>query len=154
MKWIDVPGYLKKWRRAVQHAAEQFNWTMAPRKISAVENNLRQKETIDMGLLDEKFQKQVVEQLILEPLKRKELIRLNPFLTDIGKHTKNHHLIAHNKTAVLQAFNQATYQKVLLDIYEKVTMTPVTQKINKDYLISRFFNIEHLSLLKWAAYED
>jgi hypothetical protein len=154
MKWIDKKIYMSKWRDAVHYAAERFEWSIDEYRLSKVENCLLQKKTIDFGLLNEKFQKQVIQQLISDPLKQKELIRLNPFLADIGKQTQDHRLIEHNKNAVLQEFNQIKYQQTLIDIYKKVATTPVTQEIKKEYLLSRFFNIEHLSLLKWATYED
>lgn len=154
MDWIDRKAYLAVWRHAVEAASERFKWNPGHHDLSDAESRLLDQEIIDFGLLNEKFQKQIIRQLLTDPKKQIKIIDLNPVLSKIQAFKTDARLINRNKATVINEYGPQRYEQRLIDIYQKVCATPVTQSIRKEVLLSHFFNLETFSLLKWAAYED
>ena len=46
------------------------------------------------------------------------------------------------------------YRKKLLNVYRKVSTTPVHHHIDKKALVASFLNLEQFSLLKWSEYTE
>jgi hypothetical protein len=109
-------------------------------------------DVIDMGMLNEPFQKQIISTVLSSITNRNKLIRLNSFLSNPGKVSNKDELIQHNREAVLFNYNKAKYKEKLIGIYAKVVRDKVCQKINKKVLISEFLSLDNFSLLKWCDY--
>jgi len=111
-------------------------------------------ETVDFGMLDEPFQKQIISHIISSKDRQKELIRLNPYLSSVGIVPDRKTLIKNNIAAVHSNFNKVIYKEKLLQIYKKVSNNPVSHSIDKKILLSQFLNPRHFSLLKWCEYSE
>ena len=107
---------------------------------------------IDLGLLDEVFQKTVISHILENRTHRDRMIRLNPFLKSPGTVPNREVLIQNNKSAVLNNYNERLYQEKLINTYTRVMKASVKQSIDKNRLLDRFFNPKTFSLLKWGDY--
>ena len=114
---------------------------------------MTQDNTIDFGLLNERFQKEILGETLTRPSAKRDLVALNPFMADPGKTAHRHARIAHNRKRVRTLYNRARYRKTLLDIYKKVVRTPVRHRIDKGRLLISFFDLNRFSLLKWCRDE-
>lgn len=110
--------------------------------------------TIDFGLLNEPFQKQIISTILSNRTNRTRLIRLNTFLTNPGDVSNRDDLIRNNMEAVLLNYNKQRYKENLMDTYAKVIRNGVRQKIDKKTLLSEFLTLKNFSLLKWCDYDE
>lgn len=149
--WFDRTSYVAAWRDTVTRAGRQFGRPVPPEEISGMASRLSRSSHMDFGMLNEKYQGQVLKHLILNPEKKGTLIELNPKLADLS-HPQGE-IIEHNREIVLSKYNADIYRKNLLGIYRRVVDTPVRHHIRKDVLLSHFWNPTRMSLLKWGDYE-
>ena len=56
--------------------------------------------------------------------------------------------------AVLFSYNKTRYREKLIKIYARVVNSSVRHSIDKNILLSQFFNPETFSLLKWGDYAE
>jgi hypothetical protein len=111
-------------------------------------------QTIDFGLLDESFQKQVIAQVIADDVEHKILIRLNPFLSSAGEIENGPNLLKNNVKAIVNGYSKGIYTEKLLKTYGQVIQKPVRQQIDKNRLASAFLDLNRFSLLKWGIAEE
>ena len=110
-------------------------------------------DQVDFGLLNETFQKEIIERLAFEPADYNVLISLNPFLSRPGPPEEgSEDLIRNNSQMIRDHFNSDLYSNQLLEVYQAVINTPIQHQIDKKRLISSFLEMESLSLLKWGPY--
>jgi hypothetical protein len=150
LDWIDYHQFYRKWRRWVHKTCLLFNFQLDEDRITTAFDAITQSGTIDFGLLNEAFQKQIVLRLIRTRKAYAELMRLNPFLSNPGSMADKTMLIEKNKAAIAACYNKTRYRQRLMETYQRISATPVKQKIDKKVLISAFFNLEKFSLLKWS----
>ena len=60
-------------------------------------------------------------------------------------------VIERNHRIITKKYNRQIYQKTLMQIYNRVIREPVRQRIDKKVLLTRFFDLNTFSLLKWAT---
>lgn len=152
LDWIDRDDFSNRWHEAVRRAANRFGLAISDITVSKAFERLVGEATIDFGMLDEAFQRQVLSRLIAVPSAKKEMIRTNPWLSDAGEATAVPSVIEKNRTAVLDRYGMDRYRDRLLRIYDKVVNQPVRHRIDKKILLHSYFKLENFSLLKWAAY--
>ena len=109
---------------------------------------------MDFGILDEFFQKQILQSLIIDPGKKKRLVDINPFLERYAIPADAHALISHNRQVVLKEFNAGVYRDRLLATYRAVQRNTVKQHIDKYRLAAFFLDPDAFSLLKWGPYVE
>ena len=114
---------------------------------------LTRNETIDFGLLSEKFQRQVLARLICSPSAKGELVSLNPWLSCPGAVANPSAIIENNRRAVLRHYGTVQYRNRLLTIYDQIVTHPVCHGIDKRALREAFFDLDRFSLLRWGAYD-
>ncbi|MGD9080194.1 MAG: hypothetical protein PVG96_12685 [Desulfobacterales bacterium] len=154
--WFEVDDFYKKWKRTIQQTANQFGFAIDNEQIQDTFASLTAGGTIDFGLLDEGFQKQVIGRLVTQnaSVYVAELLSLNPGLAQIGRVTNEANLIEANRNAVAQSYNMTQYRQKLLAIYAHVATTPIRQRINKKTLLAEFIDLTKFSLLKWGDYGE
>ncbi|QTA89576.1 hypothetical protein [Desulfonema magnum] len=152
LQWITINRFYEKWKSCVLQACERFDYRISEECIRKAFDSLTKHGLIDFALLDEAFQKQIISRILSDNKEAHTLIRLNPYLSTPGDVSDNASLIQNNMSAVRSNYNQAEYKKNLMDIYSRIVRDSVSQRIDKNILLSQFFNLEEFSLLKWGDY--
>lgn len=150
VEWIDKTIFYKKWKSCIIKSCERFNVHLDQEKIYNAFEKMIQNGTIDFGLLDESFQKQIINRLLSNKKNTNRLVRLNPFLAHPGDIADRENLIQNNRHAVLNHYNKARYRETLSATYARVLKNTVRQRIDKSFLVKAFLNPETFSLLKWS----
>jgi hypothetical protein len=153
MDWLDRSGYLDTWRNALGKACRRFAFVIPPESVSKAEARLAGSTGIDFGLLNEKYQKEVIQHLLEDPAKMTALKKMNPFLEDLADLPVSQNRIRRNREVVLEDYSAERYQDTLQDIYKHAANETVCHGIRKETLITEFLDPCRLSLLKWGMYE-
>jgi len=152
LEWIDSKAFSTRWKTAFRTVCRGFDFHSCDNHIRKALAAVMSGNRIDFGLLDEKFQWQVLSKIIKDKPARRELIRINPFLTEPGYVKNPDELIRKNRAAVLDTYNEAGYTENLLGVYQKIIEKPVTHRINRQLLLHCFLQPDRFSLLKWGPY--
>ncbi len=85
--WLELDHFYKKWNRTVQNTGKLFDLVIDNDRIQNTFASLTADGTIDFGLLDEEFQKQVIGRLLTHNAHAHvdKLLSLNPSLAGIGR---------------------------------------------------------------------
>ena len=152
--WIELDDFYKKWKRTIHNTAKRFDHVIDNDRIQNIFASLTADKTIDFGLLDEEFQKQVIGRLLTQNAHAHvdELLSLNPSLAGIGRAAHEKDLIETNHNAVARSYSMAQYRQKLLTIYAHVATTSIRQRIDKKTLLAEFSDLTKFSLLKWGDY--
>lgn len=154
LDWIDRQALMDTFTRCIRQAADRFDNIVDPAPVAEdLADNLRT-GTIDFGLLNESYQRQIIARVVARPEAAAALSALNPFLASPGEVADKTELIRRNKARVLSRYNPTTYQETLVDIYNQVRRTEVRHQPDKARLLKLFLTPENLSLLKWGDYES
>ncbi len=154
LEWIDQKNFFSIWKQNVEKACARLNCTIDEAAIENAYQLMTGNHTIDFGLLDESFQKQVIAHVIADDVEHKILVRLNPFLSSAGEIENGPNLSKNNAKAIVNGYNQESYKEKLLKIYGHVIQKPVRQQIDKSRLASAFLDLSRFSLLKWGFAEE
>lgn len=155
--WIGEKELFDRWHACILENSVLYGYRIRTKQIAEGFDRLTRDRTVDFGLLDEKFQKQVISRVLADRTAKQTLIALNPFLAapgKIGNDRTQQALIHRNREAISRHYSRSGYRKNLLDIYEKVIRTPVRHHIDKDRLLRSFFDLNHFSLLKWCDHVE
>jgi hypothetical protein len=152
--WFELNYFYKKWKATIHRTAGLFDLVIGNDRIQNTFTSLTAGGTIDFGLLDEVFQKQIIGHLLTHNAKAHvdELLSLNPFLAEIGETANEKSLIEKNRHAVAHSYGMEQYRQKLLTIYANVDRTNIRQRIDKKTLLAEFFDLTKFSLLKWGDY--
>jgi hypothetical protein len=150
VEWIDKTIFYEKWTSCIIKSCELFNVHLDQEKIDNAFEKMIKNGAIDFGLLDESFQKQIINRLLSNKKNTNRLVRLNPFLSHPGDIADRENLIQNNMHAVLNQYNKARYREILIEIYARVLKDTVRQRIDKHFLVKAFLNPDAFSLLKWS----
>ena len=152
--WFELDDFYRKWKHTIHRTANLFEFLIDNDRIQKIFASLTAGGTIDFGLLDEAFQKQVIGRLVTQNVHAHidELLSLNPGLAGIGRAANEKDLIEANRNAVARSYNMAQYRQKLLTIYAHVATTSIRQHINKKTLLAEFMDLTKFSLLKWGDY--
>jgi hypothetical protein len=63
-------------------------------------------------------------------------------------------LVQNNAMKTALHYSRSKYRENLLEIYDIITNTTITQNIDKRALLLQFFVPENFSLLKWNSYVE
>jgi hypothetical protein len=152
--WFELNYFYKKWKATIHRTAELFDLVIGNDRIQSTFSSLTAGGTIDFGLLDEAFQKQIIGRLLSHNAKAHvdELLSLNPFLAGIGRTANEKGLIEKNRHAVARSYGLEQYRQKLLKIYAHVDRTHIRQRIDKKTLLAEFLDLTKFSQLKWGDY--
>ena len=152
--WVGKKEFFSKWQASILKNCEIFNYPVDTRTIHDAYLKITDDGTIDFGLLDEAFQKNIIMYILSYDHARVTLSRLNPFLSAPGHVSDPDLLIKRNRMAVKKNYNHILYRAKLLEIYRRVAKVNVSQRLNKSTILSHFLNLNEFSLLKWEKYVD
>jgi len=110
LKWIDRDDFSNRWHEAVRRSANRFGLAISDANVSKAFERLTGRETIDFGLLDEAFQRQILSRLIAASSAKKELVRSNPWLSDARKGAAVPGVIEKNRRAALDRYGMDRYR--------------------------------------------
>jgi hypothetical protein len=150
--WIGSSGFFEKWNRTLQDTCKLFGVQIDKERIQNAYDSITADGTIDFGLLDEDYQRDVILKLLSDKAYLQDLLRLNPFLSEIGKACNEIDIIKKNRSAVVRNYNMSLYRQKLLAAYEAVNAYSVHQRIDKEILLMQFLDLTKFSLLKWGDY--
>jgi hypothetical protein len=147
---FDSEAFNNQWRKTIKGTARIFGLQIDPAQIQAAYSAITKGGMIDFGLLGEKFQKQVLQNLLSQRAYMQQLLNVNPLLSNFGSTTAHKNIIESNRNAVNDNYHMAQYRENLLKLYTQVVATSVRQHIDKKKLLSEFFDLNRFSLLKWG----
>ncbi|WP_372678161.1 hypothetical protein [Desulfosarcina sp.] len=153
LAWIDARTFSRDWHLSVFNAADRYGHPVVVDRVNRAFARLTRSETIDFGLLSEKFQRQLIARLIADPSAKVELVRLNPWLSHPGEVSNPSAIIENNRRAIMQNYGAEQYRRRLMAIYDQVAQYPVCHQIDKRALRESFFDLDRFSLLQWGAYD-
>ena len=154
LKWIGKDNFFNRRLACIAANSDRFNYKIdLPRSFQAIQKSIVN-DTVDFGILDERFQKNILSRVLRSTADKNRLIECNPWLSTTAGVADNTGLIAHNRNAVMTGYNESVYRKTLLKIYHRVIHTPVKHRIDKKILLSQFFDPTSFSLLTWGDYVE
>jgi hypothetical protein len=150
--WVGLEGFFEKWNRAIRNACKLFDIQIEQDRIQSAYNSITADGTVDFGLLNEDYQRQVILRLLSDKAHLQDLLKLNPFLSKTGKGRNEKDIVKINRRAVIRNYNMSLYRQKLLTTYEAVNAYGVRQRIDKKILLAEFLDLTKFSLLKWGDY--
>ena len=154
LQWIDKDKYRAEWTACVQEVSDRFDTPLRRTALDSAFGAITAEDQVDFGLLNEFYQKQIIEHILDNPTAKTKLIEMNPWLADPTGVVIDDDLIAANQQAVKEHYNSNIYRETLMAIYRQVVADPVRQRIDKQKLLSAFLDLETFSLLKWGTYVE
>ena len=154
VEWIGKNNFYQRWKGCILKICRQFDYEIDKTSLDKIFPQVIENESIDFGILDEPFQKQIISHITSNRNKKKELISLNPYLATVGYVPDKQRLIDNNIKSVFSNYNIDTYREKLIEIYKKVSNNPVSHSIDKKILLSQFIDPHQFSLLKWCEYSE
>lgn len=152
MNWIEPEGFFDLWKRTIKDTCKRFGIRISNERIQGAYNFITADGKIDFGLLNEDCQRQVILKLLADDAHLQDLLKLNPFLLEIGKIRNEKDIIKTNRRAIIRNYNMSLYRQKLLNAYETVRTHRVRQRIDKKILLAEFLDLTKFSLLKWGDY--
>jgi hypothetical protein len=153
LEWIQKEDFYHTWQRTVSEAADRLKTSVDREDMNQYLTRLAEAGVVDFGILNERFQRQVLSHVLTRPEAKTHLAVQNPGVLfsvpekDLGK------ILETNCRVVADHYGLERYREQLLSIYKKIIQQPVEQHINKQILMDAFFDLDRFSLLKWGAYE-
>ncbi len=151
-KWIDRIEFSEEWLETIQSVSGSYGINFHQNRLQKSYEEMRSREFLDFGLLNEKFQSRILERLITDAKSRKELMTINPFLMNLQEPEISKEMIKSNRDLIRRSFTESAFSSSLLSVYRKVINKPVQQQIDKEILVSRFMHPDRFSLLKWGKF--
>jgi len=153
LHWIDVDAFCRVWHKTVSDTSARYGHAIGAEMAQTAFARMTRGGQVDFGLLNEKFQREVLTRMTAEPSVKMALIEQNPWLAKPGVVKDPAGLIRNNRLAIQQHYNTEQYGRRLLAIYQVVACQPVRHRIDKAVLVDAFFDLNYFSLLKWGDYE-
>ena len=153
LAWFDAKAFRHSWYTAVAEAAACYGNPVESRDAEIAYGCLTRHGKVDLGLLSERFQRQVASRLMKTRSDRELLMELNPSLKAFGAHPASPAVIAANREAIVERYGRPQARRRLLTVYEGIVRHFVRHRIDKAVLQRSFFDLDRFSLLKWGAYE-
>lgn len=148
--WLGKNKLFTKWKHCVIKTCSDFSCTIASESIADHFKATIKDGTIDFGLLNETFQRMVIRRIRSSKSSHRQLITLNPFLSQPGKVPDETDLVHHNKQIVERNYTTERYRDTLMNIYATVVKHRIRHGIDKKKLMWLFFNLDNFSLLRWC----
>lgn len=151
LEWLDADLVAQQWKSTMGRMVLRLKHPCSHAEIDAAWHAISEKGRIDFGLLDEKFQQQIIEKLIIDESACEIMIRLNPFLSCPGPPDDSKDLVDGNRAVVTRYYSPENYACRLLHLYTHVVNNDVIQSIDKAVLLKSFLAPQYFSLLKWGG---
>jgi hypothetical protein len=152
--WIGRTALFERWQSCVRHACDVFHYPIQQDCITASFERVTANGHIDFGLLNESFQKKIIQRVLAAKENSSTLQQMNSFLVRPGEVAQTDRLVRENKDAIMSNYDERSYCRRLMRIYKSVSQQPVEQRIDKTVLLSEFLKLSQFSLLKWCGYVE
>ena len=152
LSWIDENKYRSDWKACVIDVSNRFHLQTDDDDLEKALGRITADGQIDFGLLGEKYQHEVIGRVLNQRSARPQLTAANPWLVAPSDLAPDDDLIAANRQAVEAHYGRSMIRDTLLKTYRKVARKTVHQRIDKNKLLSIFFDLPRFSLLKWGSY--
>jgi hypothetical protein len=107
-------------------------------EIETYFDSVRQRGSVDFGMLSEDLQRQVIQRAACSSKSRRKLIYLNPFLKKLIYLKEDYPIIEHNQSVIAIEYSPEKNRERLLETYRKVVRKTPLQSIRKEVLLRRF----------------
>jgi hypothetical protein len=154
LDWIGKDNFFNRRFACVVANSDLFHYKIDQAQIFRAIQKSIVDDMVDFGILDERFQKIILNRIIRSTVDKNRLIACNPWLSAPDGVADKTGLIEHNRSAVRNTYNENVYRQTLLKIYQHVVHTPVRHQIDKRTLLSQFFDPSSFSLLTWGGYVE
>ncbi len=151
MDWIGPDRLIQQFQKCYRHNCRLFAPSHPMPTAQAFTAPLQKETTIDFGMLDEPLQTDVINAVITDSSKQRQLQDLNPVLMRMGRETDAEQRIESNRKRIHEVYGQKAAAERLERVYKQVLNRPVQHRIDKSRLIGKFFNLNNFSLLKWCS---
>ncbi len=150
--WIGRERFYEKWAASMIKAYAIFKLQLHQKQIERSFEQIIENDRVDFGQLDEIFQQEIISRLCTQKSDSRQLINLNPFLSNPGQVADTARLIDINNQTVRKCYGKSASQKRLLSIYAHVATHSITHCIDKKILLKTFLSQSRFRLLKWGDY--
>ena len=150
--WFDRQQFSDQWQSTVVQAANAFGHRLETDQIAEALAKMTREGSIDFSILDERFQRQVLETLLRKRRHRNVLRQINPFLGAPATWLASASDIEQNRQLIARHYAVDGYRERLMDVYNQVKQRPIRQRIDKDALFASFFQLDRFSLLRWQTH--
>lgn len=150
--WIAKEELLHSYQTTIENSLKSFGCGSTNYNTAEGFAGFISRDGLDFGMLNERFQKQIIMRVLSSAVDKKSLAAANPFLRKMDT-AADQAVVTHNRQTVLANYSQTAYRENMLKIYESVKQMNVVQSINKQKLLRRFLTPSRLNLLKWSTYE-
>lgn len=154
MDWVGRQRLLDRFQACLDFNRCAYGPYWPPTWADTCLEVIRQKDSIDFGLLDEGFQRGCITRAHTDPDAHRELLALNPALKSLLADTLPRETIAHNRERIVAHYHPARYRDKLIETYARVVTVPVKHGIDRRKLLEAYLTPENFSLLKWGPYHD
>jgi len=153
-EFFDIEYFRKKWKKCYTAKMEQYGLPLSYDSIRRFFSSLFINDTVDFGYLNEKLQKQVIVSILEKPENKRNMLDLNPFLSNIDELSAAEEYIESNRSAVKQQYSLEKNRERLMYVYNQVRRSTVVQAIDRIKLLFAFNTPERSQLLLCdAAFE-
>jgi hypothetical protein len=153
LTWIQKDAFSRVWHAAVLSNAKHYDLSISEEAVTDAYLRMTRNASVDFGMLDEPFQRQVLNRLVIDRRAKADLLHQNPWVSNPCRAKKVSRMVENNRQAILARYGMHRYQDRLLAIYHLVVDHPVSQRIDKQCLCEAFFNLDRFSLLQWRRYD-
>ncbi|MGM0451623.1 MAG: hypothetical protein ACQERN_00475 [Thermodesulfobacteriota bacterium] len=148
--WIDMDAFYARWHDCIRNRLADYGMVIADKDIQKGYQRLICGHTVDFAVLDEYFQKKVIQRLTADPGARQAFMQCNPCLATLTAPPLSRQQVEGNDKAVRQNYNMAAYRSRLHEVYHRVTTVCVRHRIDKTALLRAFLDPETFGMLKWC----
>ncbi|MDR1250910.1 MAG: glycosyltransferase family 1 protein [Treponema sp.] len=142
-----VSGLEQKMESAMRRIYRSFALEAPERVMRALAEDLRGRETIDFGRLDEELQESLIRACHGNPSALRHTTAINPLLEALGDGQEDEELIEANRRVIAEQYGSDRIVKLLLKIYQTVLDHQVSQRISKSTLLELYLDPLRLSLV-------
>ena len=147
---FDARAFSRRWCDCILQTANAYGLRVDPDAATRAWSDLTERDSIDFGILDERFQRQALERFLSEPAAAERMAVTNPLLQAPGAVNDATTLIEVNRRVIDRHYGLKGYRSRLLSIYRQVIDCPVVHRIDRQALLESFFDLTRFSLLKWC----
>lgn len=152
LQWLDKASLQRQWTSTLSMASDLMNVPLNGATLNQYWRHVSDGGLFDFGLLNEKFQQQIILRMIADSGACKRLLEINPQLKHIGPFEGAKKTIQQNSDAIKKLFHPGQYALRLQRIYQCAANVSVHHRIDKAVLASSFLAPMNLSLLMWEPF--
>jgi hypothetical protein len=153
--WIGRERLQNRFRHCIQQAWQGFGRPGAcPHTTQVMSASMGSDGTVDFGILEEAWQRQVIARVQHSRRDHHRLLDLNPVLAAPFPPPGDRKVIFANRETIRSAYGEKGYTERISSLLARVVGHPLRQSISRQKLLALFFTAQPFSLLKWGNDHD